>query len=508
MENTVVMDAAGVSQKTNTIQVKERFLLNSLTSQGYNPMSALDELIDNSIDAEATEITITISKDGITIKDNGCGMTPETLMESINLGSDREYDENNIGYFGSGMNTGIINLIDMDRDGYAVIETNNEYHNTKLKWDITKTPFKYEIDWKESFVHGTEQWGTTITIHNPLKIQPGGYKNHLATYYYPALKDGDLKITVNGDEIIPNDPLYRYEESVHRNYVDAKVGDETIRVEAVMLNENIEKHSWDRGKKGFTYGKAGIYAIYGKRYINVGGMMNIVNTDPWFSRTRVEITIPKKNTKLFKVPQNKVHGFSDLEAPELSELRRKVRDMFAWGTYLRKHNKVEVSQLMKEEQDDLNKKINKIASRAGINKPKTQKEKDEIRKEKKMISFETNPDKVKKQSSPKQKSESVIKQSKTFEFDFDDLGSEFWQIGYNRNVFRIIMNNTHPFYNDIYQRMDKETKLSMMNFMGCLALAQYNTIENDTLCGGDITTFWQEYWYNFSIQIRKMIQNT
>jgi len=432
-------------------------------------------------------------------------MTHSTLEECINLGSDREYEETHIGYFGSGMNTGLINLIDMDRDGYCTIESRNDYEITTLKWEITKTPFNYEIS---SYTDGYDFTGTDITIHNPLKIQPGGYKNHLATIFYPALKDGEVNITVNGDKIIGNDPLYRHEESVSKNYVTAMVKGELMNIDAVMLNDTFEKHSWDRGHKGFTYGKSGIYVIYGKRYITTGGLMGVVATDPWYSRTRMEITIPKKHTKLFGVPQTKINGITNVNAPELSELKKKLDDMFKWSVYMRKKNKVEVSQEVKNEQHELNEKINKIASRAGVKTPKTKEEKKEIRQKKKLISFEANPDKVKKETTPRKKSESKIKENKSFEFEFDDLGNEFWYIGWRNDMFHIVMNNTHPFYHEIYQRMDKETKLSMMNFMACLAMSQYNTIENETLCGEDIISFWQEYWYHFSIQMRKMIQNT
>lgn len=502
MEKEQLLDAVGVSQK-RTIQVTERFLLNSLTSRGYDPYSALSELIDNSIDADATEIDITVNKDVITIKDNGTGMSEEKLIESMNLGSNREYEENHIGYFGQGMNSGLINLIDMDKNGYVEIETTDKEDTTKAKWMITQTPFNFE----------TESWGrycdrgTTISIHNPLKIQAGALKNKLAVIFYPALKNDEVLITVNGDKVIGIDPLYR-DQNPDMNIMEATVGDDVMTIEGVLLNDTIEKHSWDSRHKNWKYEKGGVYVIYGKRYITLGGMLKVVGVDPWFSRTRMEITILKKYTKEFNVPDNKIDGIASLDHPMLDELKRKIKDTLLWGVNVRKKKGMnDVPQQMKEEQDKLNEKFNKIAARAGVKKPNTPEEEVEKRTKRKLVSFTVNPD-GEHFKTTNNKSKSVIKQNKTFDFTFDDLGSEFWQVGYINKRFNIVMNNKHPFYHDIYQRMDEETKLHMMNFMGSLAMAQYKTLDLDNLNGSDIVTFWEEYWMNFSFSLKKMIQNT
>ena len=50
------------------------------------PASIVRELIDNSIDAQATEIVISLKKGGIEeicVRDNGCGMEKEDLATSI-----------------------------------------------------------------------------------------------------------------------------------------------------------------------------------------------------------------------------------------------------------------------------------------------------------------------------------------------------------------------------------------------------------------------------------------
>lgn len=43
------------------------------------PSSVVKELVENSLDAGATEIEVTVSADFLSVADNGCGMTPKTL---------------------------------------------------------------------------------------------------------------------------------------------------------------------------------------------------------------------------------------------------------------------------------------------------------------------------------------------------------------------------------------------------------------------------------------------
>lgn len=86
-----------------------RRLIRSLRSLGYDFAAAVADLIDNSITAGATEVVINVEFDGdhsrVRIADNGAGMTREQLQEAMRYGSERDYDENELGKFGLGLKT-------------------------------------------------------------------------------------------------------------------------------------------------------------------------------------------------------------------------------------------------------------------------------------------------------------------------------------------------------------------------------------------------------------------
>lgn len=84
-----------------------RRLVDSLRDVGYDLPTAIADLVDNSIEAQATEVRIDVVFDGsnswIRIADNGLGMDETTLDEALRYGSDRTYREGDLGRFGLGL---------------------------------------------------------------------------------------------------------------------------------------------------------------------------------------------------------------------------------------------------------------------------------------------------------------------------------------------------------------------------------------------------------------------
>ena len=81
--------------------------ISSLRDIGYELPQAVADLVDNSVSASATTVTIDLHFDGtdswIRIADNGHGMDTTTLIESLRYGSVRDYDEDDLGKFGFGL---------------------------------------------------------------------------------------------------------------------------------------------------------------------------------------------------------------------------------------------------------------------------------------------------------------------------------------------------------------------------------------------------------------------
>ncbi len=84
-------------------------LVESLRDIGYTFAAAVADLVDNSIDAGARHVEITLCFEGerswLRVSDDGIGMTASQLDEAMRYGSRRDYAGRELGKFGLGLKT-------------------------------------------------------------------------------------------------------------------------------------------------------------------------------------------------------------------------------------------------------------------------------------------------------------------------------------------------------------------------------------------------------------------
>lgn len=99
------------SQPVTAIEImpSARRLTGSLRDIGYDFVSAIADIIDNSVAAGATEIDVDLSFAGarswVRIADDGAGMSRGELNEALRFGSRRSYEHRELGKFGLGLKT-------------------------------------------------------------------------------------------------------------------------------------------------------------------------------------------------------------------------------------------------------------------------------------------------------------------------------------------------------------------------------------------------------------------
>ena len=81
----------------------------SLRDIGYSFVTALADIVDNSVTAGASRVEIAIRFHGrdsfVVISDNGSGMGPSALNEALRFGTRRSYRPGDLGRFGLGLKT-------------------------------------------------------------------------------------------------------------------------------------------------------------------------------------------------------------------------------------------------------------------------------------------------------------------------------------------------------------------------------------------------------------------
>lgn len=93
-----------------TVEPNTARIIEGLRDTGYSFEAAIADLVDNSIEAGATVVDVTIDLDArkqplVQVADNGSGMDLAGLENAMRYGADQKPDQNRLGWFGLGLKT-------------------------------------------------------------------------------------------------------------------------------------------------------------------------------------------------------------------------------------------------------------------------------------------------------------------------------------------------------------------------------------------------------------------
>ncbi|WP_290149502.1 ATP-binding protein, partial [uncultured Parasutterella sp.] len=327
-------------------------MLNSMRAIGYSFETAVADIIDNSVAAQATDIKLLTEQDPnkesiLAIIDNGCGMTSVELLNALKHACTNptlQRGKDDLGRFGLGLKTASLsqcrNLIVVSKKNGAVsaAEWDLDYVKEEGDWSLkiysdeeTNTlPFINELD---NFNCGTiVLWKSfdrlelsNNEIFNALHNQLALAKEYISLVFHrflaPDQKDNikKIKISVNGIEIEPKDPFARKLKSCSKICPM-----ETFFLEVDGQNYPITAHGYtlpsqnklttDEVRRIGLQGRRlsddqGFYIYRNHRLISWGSWLRLNKKAQRTKLSRVQVDIPNTMDHLWELDIKKSQAF-------------------------------------------------------------------------------------------------------------------------------------------------------------------------------------------------------
>ena len=323
---------------------------------GYTPASAICDIIDNSVTAQASNVWIFIKKknegynlnkknnvEEYIIIDDGKGMSIEQLDNALDLGSsDALYAQNTLSKFGLGLKSASfaqgdrLDVISSDGTGSGFCK---EYVDLE---DIGDEYFSIQSQLSEEDKELIDKYlkenkrGTIIRIskirnnnHPSIKSTIDELKEKIGVIYYYFLNDKKLQIYLDGEKILAFDPLFVDEAgdaNLDENDWDGKSVQWLLKpteiqldssmnvngkIEITMLphpkvrkNEDISD-SVIREKYHISANNYGFYVYRNGRLINWANKLDIIPYDQDFYAFRGRINIQSNADDAFNIDVSK-----------------------------------------------------------------------------------------------------------------------------------------------------------------------------------------------------------
>jgi hypothetical protein len=336
-------------RKTDENQPDAGRLIFALRQIGYSLEQAIADIVDNSINAEATNVLIRILHDGenisaIAIADDGHGMADPELSDAMRFGSPESEDPNTLGKFGMGMK-----LASLSHAQKMSVFSRRKGASVGRQWTMEGISTGW---WCERIQSNTasdmldKTWGRldisgsgTLVIWEDIDRLPSHrsglrytlsaierrLKLHLGLCFHRFIETGKVNLFLDQMIIdrrgqglqsrIPALNPFGYESSGHPDY-PKKMTAELTGIGALECTAHIwpaksEAEEYRLGRRAAS--RQGFYFYRNDRLIQTGGWNGLVmdETEPHSSLARVAIDLPTDYDEWFAINVQK----STVQAP-------------------------------------------------------------------------------------------------------------------------------------------------------------------------------------------------
>lgn len=297
--------------------------INSYRSFGYNLSTAIADIVDNSISANATEINIDYKWNGqdsfISILDNGNGMNKDELVLAMTPGSkdpEDDRDDNDLGRFGMGLKTASFSQCKRltcitKRVNYATIKRcwDIDFINEENEWQLLD--YVSDISFFEKA--NTQNSGTLVlwekldrivgiaqndneSVKNSFYQEMENVRLHLSLVFHKFIESKKIKIYFQNDEIQAFNPFLlnltpKPEMGLPENF-------DNVEITYFILPHMSEIGKEDYEKSGGALGwfqQQGFYIYRGDRLLVAGDWLGLEKKRDYSKLARIAVNFSNSN---------------------------------------------------------------------------------------------------------------------------------------------------------------------------------------------------------------------
>ena len=309
-------------------------LMESIRSIGYNFNSAIADIVDNSISANAKNVQINLipSIPAIAIIDDGDGMDDLELDNAMDLGSKNPNDERSaqdLGRFGLGLKSASFsqcrkltvtslknNLISsmtwdlkevqIQKDWMVCVNNDEQIQKMPYLDSLKKSHHGTIVQW-EDFDRIKNSNGDLSSTLNSLLLKAYDY---LALVFHKYIEADRIKIEINGNELEKRDPFLRYRNDTQKfkseaiPIINSKNQQCVVEVKPYILPfaKNITPEDFKMmGGKENMKNQQGFYIYRNNRLIEWGTWLHMVGINELYKNARIEVNIPNTLDDIWEV---------------------------------------------------------------------------------------------------------------------------------------------------------------------------------------------------------------
>lgn len=309
-------------------------LMESMRSLGYSFDTAIADLIDNSVSAQAKHIKILLDPSDdpqLIIFDDGKGMSSASLQEALRFGSRGPADtrdEFDLGRFGLGLKSA-----SLSQCRRLVVVSKYDGKLSCFSWDLDEVIKSGEwsvLEYSQEEIgqlpsielFNLVESGTYVLLQNFDRIAESSHdvkktldglietaEDHLALVFHRIITEDKVSIIINGRPIEPRDPFLENHKSTQRlREQSINIDEKKITLQPYILPHRSKLTKEDLRKVGGADDlrtNQGFYIYRCKRLIIWGTWFRLLSKEELNKLARVKVDIPNSLDEIWSIDVKK-----------------------------------------------------------------------------------------------------------------------------------------------------------------------------------------------------------